>query len=241
MTPVSTAPMFSRIAARYDRINTVLSLGRHRQWKRALGKFLPPGRGLSVLDTASGTGDTALELIRHYPSIHTITALDASHAMLALARRKVCRFGAEGNMRLTAGDALNLPFRDRSFDAVTMSFGIRNTDDPKKALTEACRVLRDGGRMIILEFARPQNPLFRWPYFLYMKVMVEGVGGMLSGDRPAYAYLTRSICDFPCGKDFTRLLKQAGFTDVMLQPMMFGAVMIYCAAVKKAKGANTTL
>lgn len=218
--------IFDAIAGRYDTINTVLSGGLHRIWRRAMRKALPQKLNLQVLDLATGTGDVALELIKN-PHVQKVRGLDLSQGMIAKGREKVEAAGHSGKITLDVGDAQKIPFPDASFDAVTMSFGIRNVADVKLCLSEIYRVLRPGGRCLILEFGLPQSRVLRAGHLFYLRHILPGLGRMLSGHATAYSYLNQTIEEFPYGAAFAELLTNAGFTDAQYRPMSGGIVHLY--------------
>ncbi|MEW5894324.1 MAG: bifunctional demethylmenaquinone methyltransferase/2-methoxy-6-polyprenyl-1,4-benzoquinol methylase UbiE [Candidatus Omnitrophota bacterium] len=234
----TTTELFNAIAPAYDRLNTVLSLGFHRFWKRSLHKFLPGYSDLYILDAATGTADVAIELIRHHPEISMITGIDPSDAMLKIAGAKVAKAGLSGRIELQRGIAENIPFADRSFDAATMSFGIRNISDRINALNEMFRVLKAEGRLIILEFSRPSQPFVYFFYKIYMQIFVKFLGGVLSGNRKAYDYLYRSVWNFPSRQEFCQMLAEAGFQSIRTIPVCLGVATIYLADKAQRKGTH---
>ncbi|HYX38850.1 MAG TPA: bifunctional demethylmenaquinone methyltransferase/2-methoxy-6-polyprenyl-1,4-benzoquinol methylase UbiE [Oligoflexus sp.] len=218
--------IFDAIAGRYDVINTVLSGGLHRIWRRAMRRMLPQRLNLTVLDLATGTGDVALELIKN-PHVQTVRGLDLSQGMISKGRDKVIASGLTDKITLDVGDAQHIPFPDASFDAVTMSFGIRNVADVNRCLSEIYRVLKPGGRCLILEFGLPRSRALRSAHLFYLRHVLPGLGRMLSGHATAYSYLNQTIEEFPYGAAFAELLTSAGFTDAQFRPMSGGIVHLY--------------
>ncbi|MCX6129380.1 MAG: bifunctional demethylmenaquinone methyltransferase/2-methoxy-6-polyprenyl-1,4-benzoquinol methylase UbiE [Proteobacteria bacterium] len=218
--------IFDAIAGRYDVINTVLSGGLHRMWRQALRRALPHKMQLAVLDLATGTADVALELVKS-PHVYFVQGLDLSQGMIARGKVKVAALGLSERIRLEVGDAQNLPFADASFDAVTMSFGIRNVTDPRRCLSEIYRVLRPGGRCLVLEFGLPQQKLLRAGHRFYLRQILPGLGRLLSGHSTAYSYLNQTIEEFPYGKAFTEWMLAAGFTEAEHRPLTGGIVQLY--------------
>ncbi len=218
--------IFDAIAGRYDLINSVLSFGLHRLWRRAIRRSLPSRPGLTVLDLATGTADVALELIRS-PRVDRVTGLDMSQGMIALGRDKVQARGLSQKISLEVGDAQRLPYAAASFDAITMSFGIRNVPDVLACLKEMHRVLKPNGRTLILEFALPQSRIVRAGHLFYLRHVLPAIGRMLSGHATAYTYLNQTIEEFPYGQDFTALLQKAGFEKVQFKNLSFGIVNLY--------------
>lgn len=220
--------MFDRIACRYDLLNHVLSMSVDRLWRRRTVRLVAARAPHRVLDVATGTGDLALALARALPEAR-ITGLDLSEGMLAAARGKVAARGLSGRIELVQGDAERLVWSDATFDAVTVAFGVRNFGDLERGLSELARVLRPGGQLAVLEFSRPDNPLFRRIYEFYSGRILPHIGGLLSPDRRAYEYLPASVGAFPPPKEFLALLRAAGFGDCAARSQSFGIARIYTA------------
>jgi demethylmenaquinone methyltransferase/2-methoxy-6-polyprenyl-1,4-benzoquinol methylase len=219
--------MFDRIAHRYDLLNHLLSAGRDPVWRDRLARRLAAGAPETVVDLATGTGDQLLALLGRCPTIRRGLGLDVSLGMLQHGRPKLAASTAAGRLALIHGDALALPLRSGSTDAVTITFGIRNVADVAAALVEMSRVLRPGGRVLILEFGLPSVWLLRRLYLLYFRYVLPLLGGLISGDSDAYRYLNRTVESFPYGEQFCALLRGAGFTQVAAQPLTFGVVYLY--------------
>lgn len=217
--------MFDRIAPRYDLLNRLLSFRRDVAWRKALVLALPAGDRLRVLDLATGTADVLISLGAARDKIRRGTGLDKSAGMIARARPKIA--GASAPLDLVRGDACGLGFRDASFDAVTIAFGIRNVPDVPAALREMRRVLRPGGRALILEFSLPANALIRNGYLVYFRHVLPRVGGIVSGDAQAYRYLNESVESFPYGEAFLTLMREAGLRDTKAMPLSFGIATLY--------------
>lgn len=222
----NVASMFNRIAHRYDLLNHLLSANRDKRWRRRLVDLLPPGEHLHVLDLATGTGD---QLLSVYESgrVAEGTGLDPAEKMLGIGREKIAARGLSEKLQLHTGIAESLPVADSSIDAITISFGIRNVSDVPKALSEMTRVLRPGGRALILEFSLPKNPLIRKLYLFYFRHVLPRLGALISGDATAYRYLNQTVETFPYGDDFLSLMRQAGFAHVEQYPLTFGIATIY--------------
>jgi len=219
--------MFGGIAHRYDLLNRLLSAGRDRYWRReAVAQAQLPAGGLAV-DVCTGTADVALELAKQFPSAKSIVGVDFCLPMIRLAARKVARKGLTERIRLQAGSAEALPFDSNIFDAATVAFGIRNLVDRKRGLAELNRVLRPGGRGIILEFAVPQGPLLRRLYHFYFHRVLPWLGGLISGDRAAYSYLPASVSVFPSPRELGRLMEEVGFHDVCCRTLTGGIVTLH--------------
>lgn len=219
--------MFDRIAPRYDVLNRLLSFRRDVAWRRSMARFLPEREGLDLLDLATGTGDQLLSLLDHSKRIKRVTGVDMAERMLDIGRDKIKARGLQDRVQMRTGDATAIPAADANFDVVTISFGIRNVVDTSRGLAEIYRVLRPGGRALVLEFSTPENPLFRPIYLLYLRHILPLVGGILSGDIKAYKYLNRTIETFPSGDAFCALMRQAGFQATRANPLSLGIATIY--------------
>jgi demethylmenaquinone methyltransferase/2-methoxy-6-polyprenyl-1,4-benzoquinol methylase len=219
--------MFDRIAHRYDLLNRLLSFGRDVAWRRRLVTRLPEGEPLAVLDLATGTADVLLTLARECPRVRTGVGADMSGGMLEHGHRKIRERGLDGRFRLVRTDATALGLAPGAFDAVTIAFGIRNVIDVDAGLREMFRVLRPGGRALILEFSLPANRAFRALYLFYFRHVLPRLGGLISGDFAAYRYLNQTVETFPYGDAFARLMRDAGFTRVEAEPLTFGIATLY--------------
>lgn len=220
--------MFDRIAPRYDLLNRLLSGRRDVAWRNAMAQYLPAGERLLVLDLATGTADVLISLARRASRVQGGLGVDPAGAMLSLGQEKLAAKGLSGRFRLARGDAAAPPVAAASVDAVTIAFGIRNVADAPTALAEMHRVLKPGGRSIILEFSLPGNALFRRVYLLYFRHVLPRIGGLISGDPSAYRYLNATVEEFPYGEAFCELMREAGFREVTAQPLTFGIATIYC-------------
>jgi demethylmenaquinone methyltransferase/2-methoxy-6-polyprenyl-1,4-benzoquinol methylase len=223
--PSKTVEMFDSISGKYDRINTYLSLGMDNYWRKTLTAFLPKKQKIKLLDCATGTGDQLLTLLKHAPQIYDAVGIDPSQEMLALARGKLLNFSYKAQVLL--GSAEDIPFPNEMFDAVTISFGIRNVADVLQSLKEFHRVLAPNGRLLILEFSHPQFTPIRFLHKLYLNHFVPRLGKWLSGNQAAYSYLSNTIEAFPQGKAFCAILKEAQFKEVRAKPLTLGAVTLY--------------
>ncbi|MFZ0389230.1 MAG: bifunctional demethylmenaquinone methyltransferase/2-methoxy-6-polyprenyl-1,4-benzoquinol methylase UbiE [Calditrichia bacterium] len=219
--------MFDRIARRYDFLNRTLSLGRDVAWRNRIVANLPEGGPLRVLDLATGTGDVLLTLLRENPGIELAAGIDMAREMLRIGRRKISEKGFDHSVYMIPADAMALPFRRASFEVLTIAFGIRNVQEVDTALREMKRLLRSGGRMLILEFSLPENPLMRKLYLFYFRHILPRIGGMISGDQYAYRYLNQTVETFPYGEEFCRLMRLAGFGNVRAIPLTFGIATLY--------------
>ena len=211
--------MFDRVAPRYDVANSVLSLGQDARWRRVTAAAARP-EGADVLDVAAGPGNVAAELLGR--GARAVTALDLSYEMLRAGARR-----ATPGLTWVNGDALALPFGDATFDAVTISFGLRNTTDPRAALAEFARVLRPGGRLVVCEFADPTWGPFRHVYRRYLLGALPRVAEVVSSDAPAYRYLAESILAWPDRGTLAGWLREAGFEDVRVRDLSGGIVALH--------------
>ncbi len=220
--------MFSAIAPRYDLLNRLLSCGRDRYWRKRAVSRLAPQAGQSFLDVATGTADVAIEIAHRCPDRSVqIVGMDFSEEMLELARQKIDSLDMAGSIQLKAGSAENLPFKDNSFDGTTTAFGIRNFADVDISLREMHRVLRPGGRCVILEFALPQNSILNFLYRFYFESLLPRVGRLISRHPDAYTYLPESVAAFPVRENFSSLMQSAGFKNVIFKELTLGVVIIY--------------
>lgn len=226
-TASNIGSLFDRIASHYDPLNHLLSLNIDKRWRRkAVGALREPIR--SVLDVAIGTADFALEIVRQHPET-TVQGIDLSEGMMQIGREKVQKKKVAERIRFMQASALQMPFEDNSFDAVTCSYGVRNFSDLDQGLREMQRVLRPGGQLLILEFSYPENKLIAWVYDLYFSHILPFVGRVLSKDKTAYTYLNRSVKHFVWGEAMCQRIVQAGFADVHSQPLTFGISTLYTA------------
>ncbi|MBW7909452.1 MAG: bifunctional demethylmenaquinone methyltransferase/2-methoxy-6-polyprenyl-1,4-benzoquinol methylase UbiE [Kiritimatiellae bacterium] len=219
--------MFDRIAPRYDLLNRVLSGRRDVAWRKRMGTLAPDGERLRLLDVATGTADQIFSLMDAVPRIVEATGVDMSEGMLAKGREKVAARGMTSKIELKTGDAIAIPEPTAAYDLCTISFGIRNVVDVVAGLREMRRVLRPGGRALVLEFSQPTSRWFRGLYFFYLRHILPGIGGWFSGDREAYRYLNVTIETFPSGEKFCALMREAGLVNVRAIPLTLGIASIY--------------
>jgi demethylmenaquinone methyltransferase / 2-methoxy-6-polyprenyl-1,4-benzoquinol methylase len=218
--------MFSAIAPRYDFLNRLLSLGADRRWRRIAVSQLPLQRGGKHLDLATGTADVALEICRRKGRGAYVAAADISREMMRVGRAKTARAGLVDRVGFVLAPGESLPFLDGAFDSATVAFGIRNVADRERGLREMCRVVRRGGRIVVLEFSRPQSALFGAAYRLYFSTVLPRLGGIFSR-RSAYAYLPASVQAFPEPEVFAAMMREAGCASVAWRPLTFGIVTLY--------------
>lgn len=222
--------MFSSIAPRYDVTNEVLSLGIHRLWRRTAVRESKAKAGDQVLDCATGTGDLALAFKRRVGAQGRVVGTDFCPEMLEGAPAKAAKEGLE--VHFEVADALALPYPTATFDVASISFGIRNVDDPVKCLQEMARVVKPGGRVVVLEFGQPRG-LFGGLFRLYSRVVMPWLGGLLTGNRAAYEYLPRTAAAFPAGDDFLALMGRAGvYREHIAHPLTFGTAYVYVGTVR---------
>ena len=219
--------MFDTISVRYDFLNRILSLGQDIRWRRQLPRYLPPGENLIVLDLATGTADLAITLAQSGPRVHTVHGVDMAEKMLAIGSRKVEAAQLKDRIILQKGDAQALPFVNDTFDAAAIAFGIRNVGDLRLGLMEMYRVLKKGGRVLVLEFSIPGNVFFRLGHWVYLTFIVPVVGFLFSGHWRPYRYLNQTVLSFSYGGRFCKILKQMGFTRIHAHLLMGGAATIY--------------
>jgi demethylmenaquinone methyltransferase/2-methoxy-6-polyprenyl-1,4-benzoquinol methylase len=227
--PDRIAGMFDAIAPRYDLLNRLLSAGIDKRWrKRAIASLSLSGRE-TLIDVCTGTADVALEAT----GAARVVGVDFAGAMLTLGLRKVHAANQGRRIALIRGDAMRLPARDRSADAATVAFGIRNVQRPEVACAEMARVLRPGARLAILEFGVPRIPGVSSLYLWYFRRVLPLIGRMISGHTGAYSYLPASVGTFPPPAEFVTILRQAGFADVRAVPLTFGIVYLYTGVKAK--------
>jgi demethylmenaquinone methyltransferase/2-methoxy-6-polyprenyl-1,4-benzoquinol methylase len=218
--------VFGRVAARYDLMNDLMSGGVHRLWKDAMMDWLAPRRGQRLLDVAGGTGDIAFRFLRRAPGA-TAVVCDLTEAMLAEGRARAEAQALSDRLEWVAGDAMALPFADASFDAVTIAFGIRNVTRPAAALAEFHRVLRFGGRLMVLEFGRIPHPPLQWAYDRYSFNVIPAIGQVVAGERESYQYLVESIRRFPDQDTFAGMIRAAGFDRVACRNLTMGVAALH--------------
>jgi demethylmenaquinone methyltransferase / 2-methoxy-6-polyprenyl-1,4-benzoquinol methylase len=214
--------VFTSVASKYDLMNDLMSGGMHRLWKEAMMDWLVPRAGQRLLDVAGGTGDVALRFLARAPAAEAVV-LDMTESMLVAGR---ARAGAE-RIDWVVGDAMALPFADASFDVYTISFGIRNVTRVADALREAFRVLRPGGRLMVLEFSQIPNEALQWAYDKYSFNVIPGLGKLVTGDRDSYQYLVESIRQFPDQEAFATMIRQAGFGLVKYRNLTMGVAALH--------------
>lgn len=220
--------MFDTISENYDGLNRVISLGRDVSWRKKVIRQVCQTHPQSILDIATGTGDLAIQFAEKSDA-DRIVGLDLSEGMLAVARKKVVGKSFSDKIEFIKGDSEALPFSDNTFDAATVSFGIRNFENLEKGLGEILRVLKPGGIFIILETSVPTKFPFKQGYYFYTKNILPLIGRLFSKDKVAYKYLSESASVFPFGEKLNNILKKTGFKEVKNKPQTFGVATIYTA------------
>ena len=219
--------MFDNIAPTYDKLNHIMSLNVDKLWRRHALKEIVDGTPQRILDVACGTGDSTISIARAAAEGTKVTGADISEGMMALVMEKAEKAGVGDRIDLQVADGEALPYEDGTFDRVTCAFGIRNFEHKERGLAEFQRVLRPGGKAVILELSVPQNKVIRWFYDLYFLHILPWVGGAISGDKAAYRYLPASVHHFPAPKDFCALMESAGFRSVRCRTFTLGLCRMF--------------
>lgn len=218
------ADMFNNVAGTYDFLNHFFSLGIDKLWRKKLVRMMGLQKPETILDVATGTGDLAIaEAALHAKKI---VGIDISEKMLDAGKSKICKYP---NIEFHLGDGENIPFPDDSFDAVSVSFGVRNFENVPKGLLEMRRVLNENGKIYILEFSKPRNELFKKLYYFYFCTVLPFIGKLVSKDSNAYTYLPESVKQFPDGTAFVALMEEAGYKEIKCTTLTFGISTIYTA------------
>lgn len=223
------AEMFNSIAFRYDFLNRFLTAGVDIRWRKKAIRQLKEIQPNRVLDVATGTGDVAIMAHRMLRP-KKIIGIDISEGMLSLGKEKIQKLGLTEAIQLQTGDSETIHFPDHHFDAVTVAFGVRNFAHLDKGMAEMYRVLRPGGKLVVLEFSRPSQPLFRKICDFYTHVITPGAGKLFANNKEAYQYLNNSVQAFPEGQNFLNIMHEAGFTQTYLKKLSFGICTIYCGS-----------
>ncbi|MCI4660616.1 MAG: bifunctional demethylmenaquinone methyltransferase/2-methoxy-6-polyprenyl-1,4-benzoquinol methylase UbiE [Neomegalonema sp.] len=219
--------VFTRVASRYDLMNDFMSARMHRLWKDAMIDWLAPRKGSHLLDIAGGTGDITFRYLQRLGGMGEATVCDLTHGMLMEGRRRAQERGIRAPISWICGDAMHLPFPDKSFDYVTIAFGLRNVTEPEAALREAHRVLRPGGRFMCLEFSKVKVPVADKLYDLYSFNVIPQIGQIVANDRDSYQYLVESIRRFPSQENLGAMMQGAGFSRVDWRNMAGGVVALH--------------
>jgi len=219
--------MFDRIAPRYALLNHILSLGLDFSWRRKLAGRIDNKRPVELLDLATGSGDLLIAILRKRCNVSKAVGLDISEKMLEVCRKNIEKAELSERITLVQGDAARTKLPGERFDAITMAFGIRNVPDAAETLGEIARLLRPGGRVLILEFSLPSNRMIRSIYLIYLRHIVPLIGRLVSGDKGAYRYLNTTIESFYRTCDIPDLMNKAGLTNIAATPLTFGTVSLY--------------
>lgn len=219
------ATMFNNISKKYDFLNHLLSFGIDIYWRKRAIKKLKKDQPKLILDIATGTGDFAIEAMALNPD--KIIGVDISEGMLEVGREKMKKKGLSDKIEMILGDSEGLPFEENKFDAVIVSFGVRNFENLPKGLSDMQRVLKKGGKAVIVEFSKPKHFPFKQLYNFYFKYILPLIGKMVSKDDSAYTYLPESVQQFPDGQDFLKILQDCGFKNTVCHPLTFGISSIY--------------
>ena len=218
--------VFTSVASKYDIMNDIMSVGIHRIWKEAMMDWLAPRPGQRLLDVAGGTGDISFKFLKRAGSGHA-TVLDITENMLIEGRSRAETDQILDSLDWIVGDAMSLPFADNSFDVYTISFGIRNVTQPQEALNEAFRILRPGGRLMVLEFSQIPVPLAQKAYDLYSFNVIPTMGKLITNDRSSYQYLVESIRKFPDQETFLSMVQHAGFKNTSYRNLSLGIAALH--------------
>ncbi|MBK9525515.1 MAG: bifunctional demethylmenaquinone methyltransferase/2-methoxy-6-polyprenyl-1,4-benzoquinol methylase UbiE [Bacteroidetes bacterium] len=221
------ARMFNSIAWRYDFLNHFLSFGIDHYWRKQAINALKKSRPQLILDVATGTGDLAITALQLNPV--KVFGVDISSDMLEIGRKKLLKKNLQHKIELLEVDSEKLIFEDNKFDAITVGFGVRNFENPEKGLTEMFRVLKPGGKLVVLEFSQPTSSVMRGLYNFYSTKVTPFLGKLISKDKAAYTYLHESVSAFPYGKDFTNILEKTGYQNTNIRPLTFGIATVYTA------------
>lgn len=219
--------LFDSIAKDYDKLNHILSLGVDKTWRKRAIKVIAEDRPQQILDIACGTGDFSIEIANHTDPRTRVTGLDLSAGMLEVMDRKVAQEGLSERISTQQGNSEAMGFADDSFDRVTIAFGIRNFENREVALREILRVLKPGGRLVILELSVPSNPVLRWCYELYFTKVLPWIGGVVSGEKAAYSYLPASVIKFPGREEWMAIMSSCGYREVRHKAFTFGICRMY--------------
>lgn len=217
--------IFNDIAPRYDLLNHLLSMNIDKRWRRKAMRYIRDEEKGMLLDVACGTGDFSIAAYRS--GVHQVIGIDISANMVEIGCRKIAEQGLGEHISLRIGDSEQMEFADATFDVVTVAFGVRNFEHLQKGLREMLRVLKPGGKVIILEFSMPEHFPMKQLYKFYFRYILPTLGGWISGNKGAYTYLPESVMKFPQGQEFLQILRECGYTDVLQKKLNFGIASIY--------------
>lgn len=225
------AEMFDNISPKYDLLNRLLSVGIDVWWRKKAISMLRSAKPRLILDIATGTGDLAVEAVKQLKP-EKVIGVDISEGMLAMGREKMQKLGLDDVIELKTGDSENLLFENNTFDAVIVSFGVRNFENLEKGLTDMYRVTKEGGTCLIIEFSKPKALIIKQLYWFYNSTIIPLIGKIISKDNAAYSYLPESVKAFPEGEDFLRVFERAGYSDTKRVPLTFGICTVYIGKKK---------
>lgn len=220
------AEMFDNVSPKYDFLNHLLSGGIDFWWRKKAISMLRAEKPQLILDIATGTGDLAVEAVKQLKP-EKVIGVDISEGMLSFGREKMKKLGLEDKIELQMGDSEKLQFENNTFDAVIVSFGVRNFENLEKGLTDMCRVTKSGGTCVVMEFSNPKTPVIKQLYNFYNATILPFIGRLVSKDSSAYSYLPESVKAFPEGENFLRVFEKAGFSQTKCIPLTFGVCSIY--------------
>ena len=220
--------MFNTISGEYDGLNRVISFGIDVKWRKKVVKIVADHQPKNILDIATGTGDLAISLMA--TNAKEIIGLDISNGMLEVGRKKIANRQLDDTISMLVGDSEDLPFKNNTFDAITVAFGVRNFEHLEKGLAEILRVLKPNGILAILETSVPTNPIYKFGYNIYSKLILPTIGKLFSKDKIAYNYLSESASVFPYGDALNNILRKIGFINVEHRPQTLGVATIYIAS-----------
>ncbi len=221
--------MFDNISKEYDGLNRVISFGIDQKWRRKVVAIVDAIQPESILDIATGTGDLAI-MFAEKTKANQIVGLDISEGMLNVGKQKVIAKKLQNRVEMIVGDSENLPFQNNTFDAITVSFGVRNFEDLEKGLSEILRVLKPNGKFVILETSVPEKFPFKQGYQFHANILLPFIGKLFSKDKKAYGYLSESAANFPYGEKLNNILRKVGFKEVVNKPQTFGVASIYVSS-----------
>ncbi len=229
--------IFDDIAPTYDSLNRTLSMGIDVYWRHQIKKNLPQHKNIHVLDLATGTADVPLVLAKA-SQVERIQGLDLSEKMVEIGKEKVKKANLQGKISLGIGDGCNLPVQDNQYDATTVSFGIRNFPSTLKGLQEMYRILKPGGRAMVMEFSLPTNPIVKMVYLFYFRHVLPFIGNLFSGHGDAYSYLNQTVEDYPYGEAFLNIMREAGFKTPKAITLTFGIATLYIGDKESSEQAS---
>ncbi len=219
--------MFDSISSTYDKTNRFMTMGLDRYWRNKVASFIPQNESIALLDCATGTADQLISLMQKRPKIQSAVGIDLSEEMVLIGEEKIQKYPFKSKVKLQIASALAIPFAENQFDCVTMSFGIRNVQNVEECLKEIFRVLKPGGKVLILETSIPKIKLVKFLHLFYLRKVLPLIGGWISKQKTAYQYLNQTTETFPSGEAFCQMIQKSGFCKVLCHPLTLGAVSIY--------------